>query len=313
MQLQSLSLTQATTHDSPSIDRLALEAYKAIKKHSTTYFLVKFVVPSHTRISLAFLYSYVRWVDDVIDDINCPRELKMKFINRQSHLLENFYNQADALPGVIEEWYLFHLAQEDQKNNLGLYTPFKEMFETVRFDALRIGRPDLLSHKDLDRYITSIGEWTMKLTNRVVFPKIQLTNDLLYKLGKAAELAHLLRDFEQDLESGYINISCEDVVQFGIDLDNLCSSSLRQWIEAQIQQCDSLFSIGERTLDQVDSLRFRFCWRLFSAKYKLILIKLKQNYGLIKKSTSVETEREKVKFLLHEISCAIKPTSFHPN
>ena len=97
----------------------------------------------------------------------------------------------------------------------------------------------------------------------------------LCQLSRAATVAHQLRDLEEDLALGYVNVP-EDVLQdlgFGHALPEggAARRVLAPWIASQVEEAGALFARGEAALRALPWSRRRLLLTAFTRKYRGLL------------------------------------------
>jgi phytoene/squalene synthetase len=91
--------------------------------------------------------------------------------------------------------------------------------------------------------------------------------------GTAAHLVHLLRDFVQDWEAGYYNISRQEMAEFGLDAApfDFEGEAFRNWVRVVAQRARGLFRDGQRYLDSLQVYRCKLLGYLYCVRYEILL------------------------------------------
>ncbi|MBN1954628.1 MAG: squalene/phytoene synthase family protein [Anaerolineae bacterium] len=215
-------------------------------------------------------YAYFRWADDIVDDPARADSERIAFIKRQRDLIDRLYRQEQPRDMLPQEEILACLIQNDRRENGGLESFIRNMFAIVEFDAYRKGR--LIGEQEL--------EWYSDRLSRSV------TDGLLYFVGNghpyvlaperylaawAAHITHLLRDMYQDIADGFINIPREYIAAHGLDLEQLDSPAVRDWVRQRVKRARDYFERGKQYLSRIDVLRCKIAGYWYCARFESVL------------------------------------------
>jgi len=155
------------------------------------------------------------------------------------------------------------------------------MFAVISFDAYRKG--NLVSQEEITNYIEILGK---SVTNGLQYfignghPYPDSKNR--YLAAKAAHITHLLRDMTIDIADGFINIPREYVIAEGINLKEIDSSRLRNWVIDQVKQARMWFSEGKLYLDSLEVLRCKIAGYWYCARFEIVLDTIERDDYIIR-------------------------------
>ena len=126
-------------------------------------FILDRIVPKYIRNYLNLCYSYLRWVDDFIDDPIISLFEKKKFINRQKLLVKSFNNNFSEEPLLTEEYFLFYFLEFAFQNDLEMIiNSVYQMVDTISWDVARFEKDGVFTKKQLNDYISIQSESIQK-------------------------------------------------------------------------------------------------------------------------------------------------------
>jgi len=230
-------------------------------------FLLDYAVSKHIREYLNLCYAYLRWVDDIVDNPEITLSEKKSFINRQISLIESYKNNFKREPVVIEEYFLKYFIRFSIENSLDiLIDSVFYMVNTISWDVERLERDGLFTQGQLNNYIDIQSESFYKILY-YFSSKNDPSKNSHDNLGisNACTRLYMIRDLEEDIDAGFINISREDIASYNIDLKNLKQDkNLSIWVEDQINNIlNSIYNESTR-LRLIPLKQKIFFWYLFS-------------------------------------------------
>ena len=259
------------------------QAEKIVKGRSRkAYVMSKLLIPRFTRGYLYLCYSYLRWVDDVVDNSEIDVEKKKNFINRQEKLFDNFDNSINLKHLSTEESYLFYFmnyANEiDQKF---LIEEVKKMVESMKMDLFRLEGNGVFSESVLANYISIQTNSMFNLVHTFIIKENK--NDSIYhNLGTFFWYAATFRDLLEDYNSGFINISREEIEKFNIDIEKLDDDNnvVKHWIKYKIKIVLELLNEEIESLNNLP-FKIKIFWSAVYPYYIHKIFRLKTyNYTL---------------------------------
>lgn len=225
--------------DKISVDEVFTRARIICKNRSPkATFLFDYTVSRRIRKYLDLCHGYLRWVDDIVDDPARSFAKKKAFINRQKLLIKSYQNNFEEAPNTIEEYFLYYFMEFSLHDNLGiLIHDVFNMIDTISWDVDRLQNNGVFSEEKLDDYINlqtqSINNIICYFTNEI---DLQKFNNKNIGISSANANVFMLRDLEEDIDAGFINISKEDLEKYQIDINNIkYDKNLNFWIKDQIK------------------------------------------------------------------------------
>jgi phytoene/squalene synthetase len=220
------------------------------------------------------LYSYLRWVDDFVDDINIDRAEQKDFLLGQSKIINSLYKKdkpkiKNHLEKAVSEVVTF-----DIEKGCSLKSVIKEMFEVFDFDLKR--KNSIPDFKEFNEYSKKIGDAYTRALLFFLAPTLNYREK--YSISAyASHQIHLLRDFSRDKENGYFNISKEEINKYNIKKDFSQDKAFTLWVKDKIENIKSLFLEGKKTFAEIPILKVRLTGYLYCSRYERIISRIERN------------------------------------
>ncbi len=240
-----------------------------------TYYTIRFFV-DRQRVDDAYrAYGYFRWVDDVLDARTGDQSEKIRFVNRQSELLDALYRGETPLKLCDEEEMLSGLVRHDTEENSGLRIYLRKMMGVMNFDSRRRGL--LISQSELTEYSRMLATAVTEAMYYFIGHDDPVPGkDVRYLPVIAAHITHMLRDTFEDVDAGYFNIPREYLDRHRISPYDTESEAYRKWIRHRVQLAQRYFKAGRSCLAQVKSLRCRLAGYVYTARFEWVLRTIEQ-------------------------------------
>jgi phytoene/squalene synthetase len=241
-----------------------------------TYYTIRYLVDGNRVADAYRTYAYFRWVDDRIDQPSVGLAERSDFVERQKMLMERLYC-GQALPELTaEEQMLGKLAQGDDEPNSGLQTYIRNMMAVMSFDAYRRGR--LVSQKELSEYTRWLATAVTEAMHHFIGHGCAAPRDeTRYLAVTAAHIVHMLRDTQDDVAAGYINIPREYLEAHDLAADDVSHPAYRQWVRGRVQLARHYFKVGANYLAQVQNPRCRLAGYTYTARFTGVLDAIEKN------------------------------------
>jgi len=175
-------------------------------------------------------YTLMRYLDDIVDG-DAP--LPDGYQDSAHYLLEKIrfskkpVNPKDEVDFLM--LYCFELADRFGEN---FEAETRDILGSLLFDANRRGKLIIFPESELMHHFHILDiRGTIKATLKV-FNENPEKYLLLEPLGMASRYQYDLEDFEADIEAGYVNITIEECLRFGIlheDLQDKDSPGIEKW------------------------------------------------------------------------------------
>ena len=194
----------------------------------------KYLTLNPTRGSLLeSYYVLMRYIDDIVDgDTQLPKNTSaMGYIEDKINFLRNPINPQDAADYLM--LYCFQLAKK-----LGHDLSFEsdDILNSLRFDAQRVKKSVILPDEQLKHHFYLLDIRGVIRATLKIFGEDYSKYTVLHPLGTASRIYYNLKDYEEDIRAGFINISAEDFKKYNMskgDLENRLSESVQKWIADQ--------------------------------------------------------------------------------
>ncbi|MCB9359021.1 prolipoprotein diacylglyceryl transferase [Candidatus Woesearchaeota archaeon] len=157
------------------------------------------------------LYTYFRWLDDIVDDPKISYKRKKDLLDEQKNLIAKVFsgNLSGARHPAYEEKCLIDSIIKGSSNNDGFKKHVLEMIDTFYFDISRIGRQKTqMTKKQFMEYSKKIGD-AYAFAIQYYYDNNKKQDDLFFKFGHICHMIHIIRDYEDDKKNGISNLPKE--------------------------------------------------------------------------------------------------------
>jgi hypothetical protein len=169
----------------------------------------------------------LRWVDDYVDNPGRDKHIKIEFVENQLRLIEVLMNEENIdLKDTLsrfkfsQEFFIYYLIKYAQKtNNNNLIVAVKHVVESIWLDAKRLFDSGIFSHNELNHYLALVSKPLSNIIHHFMFPKIKTFSEDK-TVGVFLGYVTSIRDFFEDIEMGYINISREEILKYNLNIDD---------------------------------------------------------------------------------------------
>jgi phytoene/squalene synthetase len=214
-------------------------------------------------------YGYFRWVDDRLDQSSISSAERRAFLAAQSNLIEAAY-RGEARAAAPEEQMLLDLVRGEPRRECGLGLYIRHMLAVMAFDVERRGH--LISQAQLDAYTRSLAiAVTEALHHFIGHGGRSPRGPARYQAVTGAHLAHMLRDYHEDLSLGYINVPREVLGDPPGDPSHIDDVALREWARARVERARRSLRIGRASLKEVESSRCRIGMLAYTLRFESVL------------------------------------------
>jgi phytoene/squalene synthetase len=195
--------------------------------------ILDFILKKPARDHLNLCFTYLRWVDDIVDNPGLSVTKKKEFIERQQNIFSCVTGSKVLMPVAIEEACLIHFVPYALSlNKRILADEVKNMVEALGMDVCRLENRGIFSRSDLDKYINLMSKSLFNIIYNFLYPG---KPDIQIFLGKFTANAQMIRDLNEDIKAGFINISREEIDQYKLDLQNLSGNNFSEWLNEKIK------------------------------------------------------------------------------
>jgi phytoene/squalene synthetase len=213
--------------------------------------ILDFLVDKSKRDYLNLCFAYLRWVDDYVDDPSTQVNTKKNFIECQKNLISSLYKNTNVESSLIEEACIIYFAEYAiSTNNMVLLDEVKNMMEALSMDVYRLEGSGIFSNDELDHYIELMSKSLFNILCNFTPSRHEYRREF-YLGARFTTIALMIRDLEEDIDAGFINIGAEEIEKYKLDLKNLKNDkNFSFWLKDKIKY------IIELLYDEVALLKF---------------------------------------------------------
>ena len=198
----------------------------------------------------------MRILDDIADD-DRPAPIgttPIEYLESKQAFIRNPQGPKDELDYLFT--YCYQLADQA---GLNIARELDAFFDYFLFDARRYKTWQIFTRAELEQAYDACDITGTIRGSLMVFGENPQKEDLLMPLGKATRKHYTLRDYEEDIKKGFVNIPKESIDGYGItvsDLSDRFNPRVRTWFHEEAVD-------GLQLLDQHTQVmgRERFKWR----------------------------------------------------
>lgn len=265
----------------------SIQSARAVVRRSSGFtYLLSLLLPAGDRPFFWSWYAYLRWVDDIADNVTLSSEARCGFLTRQIQLVQDLYS-GKRLNLSKDEVPLSVLVDYDIPRGALLKEPLSRMLGAIGFDIQRQGK--LSGHTELRRtfdhevanYLFTIGYFCRIPEIPAKVPGRAAAN--------GAKIAHILRDILCDCDEGTFNISREEIDAYGLTRSalraDMAKSAGRRWVAANVRLAERQLKDGFREASKVAGLRYPVIVAILVAKYQAYLDRFRADEYLLQPQT----------------------------
>lgn len=255
------------------------EAANYVKKENFKYWSTfKIYLPKKRREYANLICAYLIWADNVIDGTELTVIEKKKFISDQIKFIDLIIIGEQPNPEIKEQRYLLLFSDYSLAiNKTNFIYDVKVILIALSWDVDRLGKDGIFSEKELTKYMDTLLESTFRLFVNLLLPEKNQYYDDDYISDFFWHLANA-RDFREDIEAGYINISREDIQKYNLNLQNICEDkNLDRWFESIVPLLRELIESEAKILSKMH-FKIKLIWFAAYIFYLPQLFRL-QSYG----------------------------------
>jgi len=193
----------------------------------------------------------MRYIDDIVDG-DAPLEEGFKnseeFVLDKIRFAENPINPKDKV-----DYLMLYCLEIGEKFGQNFSSEIQDILSSMLFDARRYRKQQIFSEKGLQHHFHLLDvRGTISATLKV-FGEDPSKYPLLEPLGFATRIYYNLRDYDEDIRAGLVNVSAEDCDKFGImNLEDRLSKPVQDWMKDQAQQGLNLIKEHREILPQAN-------------------------------------------------------------
>lgn len=240
-----------------------------IHRHNwVTHLLGKFFLRSKERRVSYMLYTYLRQVDDFIDESGARQDECLAYVHQQRAMVRDLY-----VKGTAGNSLLGRIIAHDRANGHRLKEYISLMMDVFEFDARRKNNGSVSAH-ELHSYSMNLARAYTHFLVHFAEPRYQRSeNDIL--LAHACHRAHMIRDLMVDYDLGYINIPHEDIDTYELEPNGFATDEMSRWLEKEARRIELLMHRGQRTLCSSRMLSVKIMGLLYCFRYEAIMRRIR--------------------------------------
>ncbi len=258
-----------------SIDNEYNIALTEAKEHYENFPVISFFVPKHLQKHVAVIYKFARTADDFAD------EEKYSKFNRVE-LLDNYQNNFEnAIRGDFADNFFMALNNTIKEQNLSPYLfinllqAFKQDLTVKRYNTFE----DILGYCKLSA--NPVGRLILQLYD------IRSEEAYFYSdnICTALQLTNFYQDFSIDRERNRLYLPVEEIIKYGLSIDELINSNFNANFSAllqfQVDRTKKIFDIGKNLIKLLNGrLKYQIIWTILGGEKILNKIET-NNYNVI--------------------------------
>jgi phytoene/squalene synthetase len=235
-----------------------------------TYLTIRYFVDRELVADAYRSYAYFRWVDDCLDENTLVPKERIAFLDRQRALLAACYQGIGIEDVSPEESMLVDLVQNHPQRGSGLELYLRNMMAVMQFDLKRRGR--MVSQAELSQYTRLLATAVTEALHYFIGHDCPSPHgDNRYLAVQGAHIVHMLRDYQEDIQVGYINIPIETVQEHDLDLNDLDDPNFQAWVQSRLRLAETCFRLGREHIAQVGNLRCRLAGYAYLSRFEWML------------------------------------------
>lgn len=198
---------------------------------------------------------YLRWLDDFIDNPLNNIEAKKHLINRQREIIRISNSTSQFNSAFEKEYYLFYLIRYLVENEQVYFLKYlNSAFKSFEMDIARLEGDGIFSQNELKEYSELINEAIFKLS-LLFIPTKGKPEEIKDFIGNFFWHVLSIRDFEEDVKSGFINICREDIRTFHLNTNNILADANRfLWLKKNFSKIIEIMDEESKTLRRMPLL-----------------------------------------------------------
>ncbi len=259
-------------------------------------------------------YALMRYIDDIVDgDRPMPKGCTSAAVFVEELLAWNERHrngEVTAGDNPIQR-LLAYCYETGTKFGEDFHTETDEILTSMLFDARRRGTAEIHSEHDLQTYFHSLDiNGTVRGCLKAC-GEDACFEEALTPLGQATRIYYNLRDLEEDIQAGLINISSEDIARLGITHDDLQrgmqSEKILRWWQEQAAIELNLIETHRKTIQTLPLRTLTknvLHWIYERPAEKFLLDKLEEMNGVRLQSPTETIRNHPVRYVLAAFSSA---------
>lgn len=234
------------------------------------YYTVRLLADREKKADAFRAYAYFRWVDDTLDSSTLDAGQRAAFMARQQRLFAELRRGQMVDDLTPEEALLAQMLAIPAAQRGGLDAYLDHMMLVMAFDTRRRG--EWISEDQLEQYTYHLAAAVTEALQYFIGGEPTRTEGgLRYLAASGAHVTHMLRDYFDDLQTGYFNIPSGWLEKHHTLPQNTLSPDFRRWVKARVALAHRQFQAGRMYLAQLRSFRCRLAGYAYIARFEHML------------------------------------------
>jgi len=193
---------------------------KVLKKHSRTFYYSSLLFPKRVRNDVSLLYSFVRYVDNLVDRENS----NLAEIENFQNLFENAWSGKRVKNKLVNDFVSLAKSKNFSKNWID------DFFRAQKQD---FKKRNYKTFQELQSYTYGVaGTIGLFLCKILDLPNAAF--DGAVKLGQSMQIINCCRDVFEDYRLGRVYMPSEDIRRFNINLEKFLDKDSKEGLEGLI-------------------------------------------------------------------------------
>jgi phytoene/squalene synthetase len=221
-------------------------------------------------------YAYFRWLDDQIDVHAKTKKERIFCIQRQKKIIALAYAKKQCFPLLPEEHLIYSLIISHPDSHSKLASFIKNFISIIEFDAKR--KYVIISGKELIWYSKTLAVAVIDCIEYFInhnFP--YPASPQQYNAAIGAHITHMLRDYYEDLEEGFINIPSEYLSSHNIHPQDTASPAFTDWVKQRVHEARINLDSGMKYWDNLPVLRSKIAAHWYCTRFLTVIRKIEKD------------------------------------
>ena len=262
--------------------------YRMMKENSKSFTFASNYLDKLQQRSVAALYAYCRYTDDIANDINLNKEIKIKKLleleNQVLNIKDLEFNENPILHAL--------------KDTVDRYDmPLSHLIELINGCRMDLEITEYETIDQLDLYCYRVASIVGVLMCYIAGSTSDIALERAADLGKAMQITNILRDISTDFEMGRVYIPMELREKHNVNLEDIRKNHVTpefiNLIKEETKRAKHYYKLGEEGLVYLPD-GFNFSIEVASKVYAEILNEIKRMNYLILGDRAIVSKRRKV-------------------
>ncbi|MGD8778649.1 MAG: squalene synthase HpnC [Ignavibacteria bacterium] len=252
------------------INAAYVKALNLAGSHYENFPVISKFLPPHLRKHVAIIYQFARQADDLADEGNENKELRLSNLEKYEAMFNDCLNEKFS----SNFWAAVHNSINEMKlspgNLYNLLKAFKQDVVKSRFN----------NFEEILYYCSNSANPIGRLLLELFDTREKLAFEYSDKVCTALQLANFYQDISVDIKKNRIYIPLDEMKEFNVSEKDILSEKIndnyKRLIEYQVNRTRELFDVGKKIIKFLPvRLRYQIKWTILGGEE--ILSKIKSN------------------------------------